>query len=184
LWRTRYDLPPDVAVELERSAANEPVNRDLTQPPAYEAQYIELLKPHIPLITVNAGPAYYVPQGTVPSGVVNITAENVSLVKAYFSWLLNTVPDYAPVVVAVEDAHAVAVCFCSRITPKVAEAGVFTEANYRGHGYATQVARGWAEAVRSTGRLPLYSTSWSNHASQAIAKKLGAVQYGVDYSLT
>jgi hypothetical protein len=29
LWRTRFDLPPDLATALERLAADEPVVRDL-----------------------------------------------------------------------------------------------------------------------------------------------------------
>jgi predicted GNAT family acetyltransferase len=68
--------------------------------------------------------------------------------------------------------------------PKVAEAGVYTEDIYRGHGYATNAARGWATAVRATGRQPLYSTSWTNLASQVIAQKLGGVLYGADYNIT
>lgn len=96
---------------------------------------------------------------------------------------MTTLVDYAPVVAAVDGGIAVAVCFCSRITARVAEAGVYTEASYRGRGYATEAVRGWAAGVRATGRLPLYSTSRTNAASQGVAKKLGAVQYGVDYSL-
>ena len=37
--------------------------------------------------------------------------------------------------------------------------------------------------VRAMGRLPLYSTSWGNTASQAVARRLGAVQYAVDLSI-
>ncbi|HZS91689.1 MAG TPA: GNAT family N-acetyltransferase, partial [Chloroflexota bacterium] len=45
------------------------------------------------------------------------------------------------------------------------------------------VVAGWARAIRASGRIPLYSTSWDNHASQAVARKLGLVQYGTDLSL-
>jgi hypothetical protein len=34
------------------------------------------------------------------------------------------------------------------------------------------------------GRRPLYSTSWANTASQAVAAKLGAIQYAVEFSIT
>lgn len=183
VWRTRYDLPDDIAAELGRLASAEPVTNDLYGPPLYAARYIELLKPHAPQVTINAGPAYTLPVMESPPDVVAITGENRNLVQAHFAWLYATHAIYAPVIAAVVDGNAVAVCFCSRITPTVAEAGVYTETNYRGHGYATKVVQGWAAALRSTGRLPLYSTSWSNHASQAIAQKLNAVQYGADYSL-
>jgi RimJ/RimL family protein N-acetyltransferase len=184
LWRTHNNLPVEIAAEFERLAPQEPISSDLSKPPHFVAEYMELLKPYAPLITINAGPAYYLPKSDMPHDVVIVTPENRNLVQAYFPWLYETLADYAPVVAAVEDGDAVAVCFCSRITPQVAEAGVYTEGNYRGRGYATKVAQGWAAATRSTGRLPLYSTSWSNHASQAIARKLGAVQYGTDYSIT
>jgi len=184
LWRVRCDLPVEIAAEFEQLASREPISSDLSQPPHFAIDYLELLKPYAPLPTINAGPAYYVPKVEMPRDVVTITTDNISLVQTHFSWLFETLADYAPVVVAVEDGKAVAVCFCSRIIPRVAEAGVYTEANYRGHGYATKVAQGWAAAVHSTGRQPLYSTSWSNYASRAIARRLGAVQYGADYSLT
>ncbi len=184
LWRTRYDLPIEIATEFEQLASREPINSALSEPPHFAAKYMELLKTYAPLATVNSGPAYYVPEADMPRDVVTITSENRSLVQTHFAWLYDTLADYAPVVAAVEDGSAVAVCFCSRITWHVAEAGVYTQANYRGRGYATKVAHGWAAATHSTGRLPLYSTSWSNHASQAIAHKLGAVQYGADYSIT
>ncbi|MGH2617528.1 MAG: GNAT family N-acetyltransferase, partial [Thermomicrobiales bacterium] len=41
----------------------------------------------------------------------------------------------------------------------------------------------WAQAVRQEGRIPLYSTSWENLASQAVARKLGLVLYGVDLDI-
>jgi RimJ/RimL family protein N-acetyltransferase len=187
LWRARFDLPLDLAAELDRLAAAEPVVSDLSEQPHYAVQYAALLNQHSPLVATDAGPAYYLPepdQLDQPHNAVLITPENINLLQAHFSWLLTTLTDYAPVAAAIVDGQAVAVCFCSRITTKVCEAGVHTEEKYRGHGYATQAARGWAKAVRSTGRLPFYSTSWSNLASQAIARKLGGVLYGVDFSAT
>ncbi len=41
----------------------------------------------------------------------------------------------------------------------------------------------WASATRATGQIPLYSTSWDNHASRAVARELGLVQYAADLSL-
>ena len=48
--------------------------------------------------------------------------------------------------------------------------------------YALVVAA-WAHAIRAEGRTPLYSTSWDNAASQGVARKLGLVIYGTDFSL-
>jgi len=83
----------------------------------------------------------------------------------------------------VEDDEAVSLCFSARLTERAAEAGVQTLEAYRGRGYAPAAVIAWAHAIRATGQIPLYSTSWDNRASQAVARKLGLVQYGVDLSL-
>jgi len=37
--------------------------------------------------------------------------------------------------------------------------------------------------MRASGRSPLYSTSWTNTASLAVADKLGLVAYASDWSI-
>jgi mono/diheme cytochrome c family protein len=64
------------------------------------------------------------------------------------------------------------------------EAGVETAASCRGRGYAAPVVAAWARAVRDVGRVPLYSTSWRNEASRAVARKLGLVCFGSDLHIT
>ena len=71
-----------------------------------------------------------------------------------------------------------------RITPEAHEAGVETSAGARGHGFAVAVVAAWANAVRDLGAEPLYSTSWQNTASQAVARKLNLIPYATDYWLT
>lgn len=183
LWRTRFDLPDDLAAALARLAGDEPLGSDLRQPPAHLADYTALLQQHAPVADINSGPAYTLPPLDSPRCALSITPENRTLVQAHFPWLVDTLADYAPVAAVVADGVAVAVCFCSRITRRAADAGLYTEASYRGRGFAADAVRGWAAAVRARGRLPLYSTSWANLASQAVARKLGAVQYGADFSI-
>jgi predicted GNAT family acetyltransferase len=84
----------------------------------------------------------------------------------------------------VVDGHAVAVCASVRHTSVADEAGVDTAASFRGRGFAGQVAAAWAQAVRAESRIPLYSTSWQNDASRAVARKLGLAQFGSDLHLT
>ena len=83
----------------------------------------------------------------------------------------------------VVDGRVVSACRCARRTEDAAEAGVDTDDGYRSRGYATSVVGTWADAVRATGRLPLYSTSWSNQASQRVAMRLDAVAFAIDWSL-
>ncbi|WP_081607758.1 GNAT family N-acetyltransferase [Brevibacillus borstelensis] len=54
---------------------------------------------------------------------------------------------------------------------------------YRGKGYAIRVASSWANAIRQSQRIPLYSTSWENYSSQSVAKHLQLHFYGTDNSI-
>ncbi|MXY71814.1 MAG: GNAT family N-acetyltransferase, partial [Dehalococcoidia bacterium] len=76
------------------------------------------------------------------------------------------------------------VCGSVRITPEAHEAGVETSANARGRGFAVAVVAAWAQAVRALGAEPLYSTSWDNAASQAVASKLGLIPYASTFHMT
>src|SRR6185436_13781001 len=84
----------------------------------------------------------------------------------------------------VEHGQAVSVCFCARRSDVAAEAGLETAAAFRGRGLAARVTAAWALAIRASGRLPIYSTSWSNHASLAVARKLGLAACASDWSLS
>jgi len=82
-----------------------------------------------------------------------------------------------------EQGGVVALCHSARSTPGAAEAGVETASAYRGRGFAGAVVSRWAVAVRAEGRVPIYSTQWTNHASRAVARKLGLMPFGEDYSI-
>jgi predicted GNAT family acetyltransferase len=88
-----------------------------------------------------------------------------------------------PVVAWVEDGAPVSICFCARLSDEAAEAGLETAEACRGRGYGAQVAAAWALAVRASGRIPLCSTAWTNHASRAVARKLGLVPYASNWNL-
>lgn len=179
LWRTRYDVPDALATELARLAADEPLVSDFDAPLRHVQAYEALLGGS----ALEAHLSYWLPEQAPSTQAALLTAADAPLLQAHFGWLAQTVPIYAPVGAALADGVVVAVCFCSRITAQVAEAGAYTAEAYRGHGYATEAARSWAAGVRGTGRLPLYSTTPDNFASQSIARKLGAVQYGMTYSV-
>jgi predicted GNAT family acetyltransferase len=82
------------------------------------------------------------------------------------------------------DGHAVAVCCSGRRTSMAHEAALETAPPYRGRGYAAQVVTAWAGVVRDMGRVPLYSTSWQNEASRAVARKLALIHFGSDLHIT
>ena len=86
-----------------------------------------------------------------------------------------------------EEGHVVSVCFCARRFNTAAEELGCCERNGNGRFVGvdsfTSFA-GWALAVRASGRTPLYSTSWSNDASLAVARKLGLVAYASAWSIS
>ena len=74
-------------------------------------------------------------------------------------------------------------CGCARRTDEAAEASLETAEPFRAQGLAERVTAAWAIAVRASGRMPLYSTSWENSASLAVARKLGLTTYAASWSL-
>lgn len=131
------------------------------------------------------GPAFVFPD-EIPTSrdAVRLTHENAQLLRPYLEPWLPDVDLGLPMFALVVDGHAVAVCASVRHTSVADEAGVDTAASFRGRGFAGQVAAAWAQAVRAESRIPLYSTSWQNDASRAVARKLGLAQFGSDLHLT
>lgn len=117
-----------------------------------------------------------------PSDVVVIT--DLALLERHLrGWTADELPERSPILGIVEDGHAVSVCFCARRSQVAAEAGLETAVNFRDRGFGTRVTAAWAQAIRDSGRLPLYSTSWSNGASLAVARKLKLSACGSDWNL-
>ncbi len=133
------------------------------------------------------GPAYWLPTiNHVPPQVVLLSQTQVYLVQNTFPWLIPWLADPAngPVAAVIEQGYAISICFCSRLTRRAAEAGVNTLETFRGRGYASAAVIAWAAAIQQSRRIALYSTSWENRASQGVAKRVGAVIYAEDWSLT
>ena len=80
-----------------------------------------------------------------------------------------------------DSGYPVSVCFCAtRHSAPALEAGVETAAAFRGRGLAPRVTAAWARAIRASGKIPVYSTDWTNTSSLAVARKLGLIQYASD----
>ena len=177
----RDDLEDDMVRQLESLCEREPIRTDLHGPPANSGRYEALLAEHSPIESVWAGPAYYVAEEIeAPETTVLISEDDRDLLSPFLEDWFDDVSDCQPFAVALQDGRAVSLCATVRTTAKADEAGVDTHPDFRGHGFAGQVVATWAEAVHQLGRVPLYSTSWQNTASQAVARKLGLVQFGTD----
>ena len=183
LWRFRSDLPPALVRELEGILETEPVASDLCQPLRCHQRLHDALSAHAPVAAVSAGPAWYCPEDIAAPGAVEVVrVTDRSNLQGRFAWIADEYAERQPVLAVLHEGEAVSVCCSSRNAPAAAEAGLRTLEGYQRRGYAAAVVAAWAAAVRESGRLPFYSTSWDNRASQGVAAKLGLVLYGADLS--
>ncbi len=176
-WAVRADVPDDLTAELGRAAAEEPGNADLREPPLHIDHYLSLVDGR-----VESGPAFAFPDAIAePDDVVPV--EESAKLERGFPDLVGELDGRAPLLAVLEDGNAVSICFCARRSGEAAEAGLTTLETHRGLGFGPRVTAAWALAIRASGRIPLYSTGWTNEASLAVARKLDLVAYASDWSL-
>ena len=185
VWRFRADLPENLCGELEVLCTTEaPINADFNEPPRHFEKYIRLLENYAPIENVLSGPAFqFTRYETSSKNCLVVTENNAEILKGGFEDFIDELPAWQPFAALVEENRAVSVCRSVRITPEAHEAGVETLPIFRGNGYAKEVVIEWARLVRDAGAIPLYSTSWENTASQAVARKLGLNCYGTDFQI-
>ena len=179
-WAVRADVPPDVADELDRLAREESPVSDFRDAPLHAERYIALVRGRC-----DSGPAFAFPDELAPPHGTVLIDDTGALGRHFPELNAREVPYRTPPIAAVvEEGRTVSICFSSRRSDIAAECGVETAEEYRGRGLAARVTAAWALAVRASGRVPLYSTSWSNAASLAVARKLGLVPYAGRWSIT
>ncbi len=188
LWRFRHDLPDPILGKVDELCREEPLAGDLASPPQHHASIKAILEELVPLHQQQeySGPVYWVPENVQPARNAQLIGEaNAKLLRLDFSWALPLAEnrDIMPIAVTIDQGRAVSICFCSRRPAQATEAGLETVPAFRGRGYATAAVATWAAEVRRLGCIPLYSTSWDNLASQAVARKLRMVLYGEDRSI-
>jgi hypothetical protein len=185
VWRFRGDLPDNLIRELDSLCADEPpITTKFNEPPRHAEKYVRLLETHAPVEQIAAGPAYYFREiiaASRPS--VAITEQDKEMLAGGFEELIPELPRWQPFLALLDGDRAVSVCRSVRITPEAHEAGVETLPDFRGRGYARDVTAEWAQRVRASGVIPLYSTFWTNTASQAVARKLRLECYGADWEV-
>jgi GNAT superfamily N-acetyltransferase len=180
--RVRSDVSDAAAEELAELAAAEPVLVEPPQRPRCAAALCAVLARSAPVERIWAGPAYCIDLDALADApdAVAIDSDGSALMQSLQAWH-GEVAARQPFVVAADGGRGVAVCCSVRITPRAHEAGVETLPESRRRGFATQAVAGWARAVAASGALPLYSTSWDNVASLAIARRLRMHCFGTDF---
>jgi hypothetical protein len=185
IWSFRHDLPADLVDALEQLCRAEPVVADHQALPAGYDALRAVLAAHAPVAEEYRGPCYRFPEQLPPPDprARQVTADDRELLLPHFPYLARAVPEIGPVAVSLEAGRVAAVCFCSRLGERACEAGLETLPEHRRRGHGAAAAALWATLVRATGRTALYSTSWDNLASQGVARRLGLIRYGEDFSL-
>lgn len=178
-WAVEAGVSDRIADRLDRLARDEPPAEDLRVAPIHAEQYAALVGGRI-----WSGPAFKFPDSIHrPVGVASI--HDLRLIQTNFrGWSKHEIGGRSPIFGIVENGCAVSLCFCARLSDVAAEAGLETARDFRGRGYGPRVTAAWALAIRASGRIPLYSTSWVNKASLAVARKLGLVAYASDWNLS
>jgi len=181
-WRFREDIDEATVEAMSAVCRIEPVGATLSPLPSGTDRYREFLGGPAGQW---AGPAYRFPALLPPvTDAVAITSDNAGLLEADFPDWLAEVPLRQPFMALLVERRVVSICCSVRIGALVHEAGVETHPLWRGRGCAAQVTAAWAAIVWATyGAHPVYSTTWENAASQAVAKRLRLVQFGVDFDL-
>jgi hypothetical protein len=191
-WAIRADVPEALASELDCLAREEPPIVDLGDAPIHAERYLSVLTDqHLSAqhpgaaIVQSAGPAFSFPPALEETATDIVFVEDERLLEHNFrGWVPGEIAaGSGPVAAIVRDGFPISICFSARTSDAAAEAGVETAERFRGRGFAGRVTVAWALAVRASGRVPLYSTSWTNTPSLAVARKLGLVAYASSWSL-
>lgn len=185
IWRLRHDLPDALAAELADILTGEPPLGDPTEPAEALPRLIAALTTTAPVKRVWSGPAWWIPDGGGVLGDITTTLiDDPVVLRAGFPGWARDLTLVGPYVAVIERGEAVTACCCGRTSERASEAGVETLEGFRGRGFASAVVAAWATEVQRARRLPLYSTSWDNVASQAVARRLGLCLYGADLHIT
>lgn len=175
------DLPEAVVEDLIEDLARDAGATAVTQAPDVVGRLRLTLERDAPITMERGGPVFFVPDAVPHTGIaVPLTVVNRVLVRHTYPWLFEEFPAWEPCCAVAIDAQAVSVCFSSRLGPLAAEAGVESILEFRRRGFAAEATAAWGVAVRRTGRIPFYSTTWSNVASQGVARRLGLIPPGSD----
>ena len=183
-WWFRADLTADTIHSLEAACAAVPTLLHAEPSPDRLAPFRAILERSAPVQATWAGPVFRFPDrpAEAPSSV-RITRANAELLTPYLESWSDDVARGQTLYAVVIGRKAVSVCASVRESA-AHEAGVETAPAFRGNGYAARAVSAWAAAVRQMNRVPLYSTSWTNTASLAVARKLNLVQFAADLHFT
>ena len=178
------DVPDAVVEELQAAFDVESPAGDPAVPPASFARCKQLLESALGDVESSGGPSYLIPAGTsFESGAALLRSddEHKERLQAQDLERLNWTAeewrhlvrgDLGPWAFVMNADRVVSICHTARLTERGAEAGVWTDSDVRGRGYAAAVTAAWASLCAPGDRHLFYSTSADNLSSQRVAERL------------
>lgn len=190
------EVPQAVATELQAAFDVEPPAADPSKPPRLFERCEQLLAETFgPMRRADGRLSYLVPPTTSFDSDVEIHLsdsevsdrlhhqdfERINWTAEEWRHLLDG--ELGPWAFVVTGDRVVSICHSARLTDRGAEAGTWTDPDYRGQGYAATATAAWALLLAPSGRHLFYSTGADNLASQRVAERLGLPLIGWMWSL-
>lgn len=186
VWACSAAVPDDMAAEIDGVLDGEPADgraADVGWSPSAAERLVGLVGQLGRVGTVARGPSFVVADALTLDGGRDCWLSTESDTQR----LSGRMPEddrrslVAPWAVAVVDGTVASVCETARSTPHAVEAGVRTYEGHRRRGLAGATTSAWARLV--VPRTSFYSTSFDNHASQRVARRLGSRPLGQWWSV-
>jgi RimJ/RimL family protein N-acetyltransferase len=184
------DVPDLVAHELEAVVSRAAAAADPAKPPSSLTRCMELLEHAFGPVVLSSGLSYAIPPGVTFSSTAAITRSDGAEVSSLGGrapssadwdddeWRMLLDGVLGPWAMARIEGRIVSICHCARLADKDAEAGVWTDPDFRGQGHGAAVVAEWASLFAPTGRHLFYSTFRENRSSQRVAARLELRQIG------
>lgn len=178
------DVPDAVVEELQAAFDVEPPAADPSKPPALFARCKQLLESALGDVESSGGPSYVIPTGTsFVSGAALLRSDDEhkerlrtqDLQRLNWSaeeWRQLLDGDLGPWAFVMNGDRVVSMCHTARLAGNGAEAGTWTDPDYRGRGYAAAATAAWASLFAPGDRHLFYSTGADNLSSQRVAARL------------
>ncbi len=190
------EVPDAIVEELQTAFDVEPPAADLSQPPRLFERCEQLLADALGPVIARSGPCYVVPRETSfdsDAALLRSDDEHKEHLKAQNlerldwtaeEWRQLIAGELGPWAFVMSGDRVVSICHTARLTERGAEAGTWTDADYRGRGYAAATTAAWAELLAHSDRTLFYSTSAGNVSSQRVAERLALPLIGWTWSLS
>ena len=179
------EVPDAVVEELQAAFDAAPPAADLSQPPRLFDRCEQVLADALgPMQRSDGGLSYVVPRETryeSQAALLRSDDEHKERLKAQDLERLNWTPnewrqliggDLGPWAFVMDGDRVVSNCHTPRFNDTGAEAGTWTDPDYRGRGYAAATTAAWAKLFAHSDRHLFYSTSADNVSSQRVAERL------------